>query len=60
MLAGALEGVSMAGGKSMFYQLFADDTGLCFNGTERNFKTTAIAIKVFEIISGALLNIRKS
>ncbi|KAL3677633.1 hypothetical protein R1sor_027581 [Riccia sorocarpa] len=57
---GRLRGISLGGANSALHNLFADDTGIMLNADPENFAELQLAVKLYEEISGAKLNITKS
>ncbi|KAL3699252.1 hypothetical protein R1sor_017274 [Riccia sorocarpa] len=57
---GNLTGLRIPNGRPLLHRLFADDSGITLNATERNFSNLRTTIARFERISGASLNVNKS
>ncbi|KAL3684230.1 hypothetical protein R1sor_002252 [Riccia sorocarpa] len=57
---GLIQGLNIGDGRTLFHQLFADDTGICITAEESQFDKLREVIREFEIASGACLNLQKS
>jgi hypothetical protein len=57
---GQIQGIYIKSEEQLICQLFADDTGIFFEATEASFQAVMAAIKEFESISGAKVNMEKS
>ncbi|KAL3695157.1 hypothetical protein R1sor_008808 [Riccia sorocarpa] len=58
--AGKLQGLKIKGQKSMLHTLFADDSGVMIGAEQQNFEELHDAVRIYERISGAKLNLKKS
>ncbi|KAL3687495.1 hypothetical protein R1sor_013804 [Riccia sorocarpa] len=58
--AGKIHGLRINGQKSMLHNLFADDSGVMVRADEQDFQELQDAVRCYESISGAKLNIKKS
>ncbi|KAL3681085.1 hypothetical protein R1sor_024041 [Riccia sorocarpa] len=57
---GRIHGLQIKPSKSMLVQLFADDSGVTIRAEEEDFDELHNAIRLYERISGAKLNLQKS
>ncbi|KAL3681238.1 hypothetical protein R1sor_024194 [Riccia sorocarpa] len=55
-----IQGIKTSNFSQLVHSLFADDTGLCLQADENNFRSAKAIIEKFERISGAQLNVAKS
>ncbi|KAL3698494.1 hypothetical protein R1sor_012570 [Riccia sorocarpa] len=56
---GRLKGLQIEPGRSVLHQLFADDTGICIQEDEENFLELKRILAVYELASGAKINMNK-
>ncbi|KAL3688085.1 hypothetical protein R1sor_014394 [Riccia sorocarpa] len=57
---GKLHGLQITGQKTLLHNLFADDSGVTIRAEQEDFQELQEAIRCYECISGAKLNLKKS
>lgn len=57
---GEIEGVNISEDLTICHRLFADDAGIFIPADEQSFKKLQDALKIYELASGAKLNLAKS